>query len=125
MIETVVVPGVTVSGKPGPFFGALYVRLIQPCAAKALQVMIAIGGVAPRHLVGDPGQRDVRLCAAKLLQCKRRNLGLSGHPCRSPQHPQRPDEIAALPNRFTRKLYRFLVVAAAEPGISGDTVINR
>src|SRR5712691_11268115 len=51
-------------------------RLVQARAAEGFQVVLAVGVQFPWQLVGDPGQRDVGLRAAQLLQCSRRDLGL-------------------------------------------------
>src|ERR1700735_4460677 len=54
-------------------------QLVQSRAAEAFQVMLPIFLPLDGHLVGDPGQRNIWLGAAKLLQGCPGDVVLSGH----------------------------------------------
>jgi hypothetical protein len=51
----------------GPLRIHEYAALLQSCAPKTFQIMLAIGVLLDRHVVCEPGQRDVGLSTAKLL----------------------------------------------------------
>ena len=78
---------------PGRRSGAL--KLLQPRAAKTLQVMLAVGGLFYRQFACDPGERDIGLSAAKLLQGCSGEFTLSGHSSSGGQDTVPADEIEA------------------------------
>src|ERR1700688_4618715 len=100
-------------------------KLFQAGATQPLQIMLSIGGASPRHLVCDPGERDIWLRAAQIAQCQLRALRLSRHPGSGCQYPVGADKIRALPDGFARKAHRVVVVVANELGVGGDAVVKR
>jgi hypothetical protein len=99
-------------------------RLAQPGAAKALQIVFAVGFQFPGQLGCDPGQRDVGLRAAQFGQCGGRDLGVSGHAGGDRQYPVGAGQIAALPDGVARKRNRLGIVSPDKLGIGGDAVID-
>jgi hypothetical protein len=87
--------------------------------------MLAVGVQLPWQLVGDPGERDIRLRAAQLFQRGPGDLDLSRHTSGNRQHPISAGEIAALPDGFARKTDSFMVVLSDKLRIGRDTVVNR
>jgi hypothetical protein len=69
--------------------------LVQTPAAQSFQIMHAVDAPLDRHLVCDPGERNIGLRPAKLQQCEFGNIILSGHARCGRQHPVGADEIAA------------------------------
>ena len=84
--------------------------LFQPGAAKAFQIMLAVGVELPGQLGRDPGQRNIGLRAAQLLERGLRDLDLAGHAGGDRQHAIGAGEIAALADRLARKRDRFVIV---------------
>src|SRR5712664_2189504 len=99
--------------------------LVQARAAKGFQIVLAVGVQLPRQLVFDPGQRDVGLRAAQLLQRSGCDLGLAGHAGGHRQYPVGAGEIAALTDRLARKSDSLLVVSSDKLRVSGDAVVDR
>ncbi len=106
-------------------FGGVALGSIQPGAAKAVQIMLAVGVVPDRHVLGDPGQRDIRLGAAEFQKRSLRNILLSRHARGGGQHAMCADEVAALAQRLARQPDRFVIVPAQKLGVGGDAVIDR
>src|SRR6266849_2600411 len=98
--------------------------LVQARAAEGLQIMLAVGVQLPRQLVCDPGQRNVGLRAAQLLQRSGCDLGLAGHAGGHRQYPVGAGEIAALTDRLARKSDSLLVVSSDKLGVGGDPVVD-
>ena len=99
--------------------------LIQPRAAKTLQIVLPFGLMHDRHLACDPGERNIGLRAAKLLQGGRGDIVLSGHAGGRREHPMGADEVAALPEAFARQSNGLLVIAPDELRVGGDAAKNR
>ena len=95
-------------------------NLIQPRAAKTLQIVLPIGLVHDGHLACDPGERNIGLRAAKLLQRGRGDIVLSGHAGGRREHPMGADEVAALPDAFARQSNGLVVIAPDELRVGGD-----
>ena len=70
----------------------------QSGTAKPLQIVLAVGILLDRHLAFDPGERNVGLRTAKLLQCGFGDSFLACHASGSSEHAVGADKIAALPN---------------------------
>ena len=87
--------------------------------------MLAVGVLLDRHLAFDPGERNIGLRTAKLLQRGFGDIVLTGHASGGSEHPVGADEIAALPNAVAGKTHRLVVVAPDELGVGGDAVVNR
>src|SRR4249920_693964 len=68
--------------------------LIQPGAPKAFQIVFAVGIELPGQLARDPGQRNIRLDAAQLLERGLRDLDLAGHAGRDREHAVGTGEVA-------------------------------
>ena len=100
-------------------------KLIKPGAAEAFQIVLALGVQPDRHLAGDPGERNIGLRTAKLLQCGLGDIVAPRHAGGGRQHPVGADEIAAQPDALARKPHRLVVVAADVLGIGDDAVKNR
>ena len=90
--------------------------LVQTCSAKAFQIVIQFAAVHDRHLVRDPGERDIGLRAAKLLERFRSNLGMPGHTGGGGEHLVGADEITTVTDGFARKPHRLGVVGARQTG---------
>src|SRR6195256_5366008 len=99
--------------------------LVQARAAEGFQIVLPVGVPLDRHLACDPGERNIGLRAAKLLQCDLGDIVLSGHARSGRQYPVGADEIAALSDALARKTHSLVVVAPDELGIGGDAVIDR
>jgi hypothetical protein len=54
-------------------------RLVQARAAQAIQIMLPVGVILDRHLVCDPGERNIGLRTAKLAQRGPGNIGPVGN----------------------------------------------
>ena len=100
-------------------------QLFQACAAEAFQIVLTFGVQFDRHLVCDPGERNIGLHPAQFLERGRGDLGLSGQAGGRGEHAVGADEIAAFPDTLARKTHCLVVVAPDELGIGGDAVINR
>ena len=87
--------------------------------------MLAVGVPLDRHLACDPGERNVGLRAAKLLQRGLGDIFLSGHAGGGREHAVGADEIAALADALARKTHRLIVVAPDELRVGSDAVIDR
>jgi hypothetical protein len=61
--------------------------LVQAGPAKTVEIMLAIGVALDRHVGGDPGERDIGLRAAQLLECGLGGVGLSRHGGGAGEHP--------------------------------------
>src|SRR5437773_2204368 len=96
--------------------------LVQARAAEGFQIVLAVGVPLPRQLVCDPGQRDVGLRAAQLLQRSGCDLRLAGHAGGHRQYPVGAAEIAALTDRLARKSDSLLVVSSDKLRVGGDSV---
>src|SRR5712672_2454266 len=88
--------------------------LVQARAAEGFQIMLAVGVQLPRQLICDPGQRDIGLRAAQLLQGSGCDLGLARHAGGHRQYPVGATEIAALTDRLARQSHSLLVVSSDE-----------
>src|SRR6266571_1648118 len=99
--------------------------LVQARAAEGFQIVLAVGVQLPWQLVCDPGQRDVGLRAAQLLQRSGCNLGLPGLAGGHRQYPVGAAEIAALTDRLARKGHSLVVVSSDKLGVGGHSVIDR
>src|ERR1700722_4062853 len=72
----------------------------QARATKALQIVLPVGVLLDRHLVRDPGERNIGLSAAQFLERGRGDRGLSCHAGGGGQDAVGADKIAALANRL-------------------------
>ena len=81
--------------------------------------------VLDRYVIPDPGERNVGLRAAKLLQRGRGDLGRRRHAGGGGQHPMGAGEIAAKTNGGARQLDRLLVIASDVLGEAGRAIIER
>lgn len=70
--------------------------LCQPSAAKTFEIVRALVVAQDRHVLVDPGERDVRLRAAQLGECAAGDLGPVRHARGRGQHAMCADEIVAL-----------------------------
>src|SRR6478672_1198364 len=82
--------------------------LLQSCPAETLQIVFPLFVQLDRHLACNPGERNIGLRAAKLLQRGLGDVFLADHACGGSQHPVRADEIAALPDALARKTHRLV-----------------
>src|ERR1700722_16118050 len=86
-----------------PFRTAIrLVRLAQAGAAETFQVALSVRVMLDRYLVHDPGERNVGLRAAKLLERGHRDLDLTGHAGGSGEHAVGAGVIPAQANRGAR-----------------------
>jgi hypothetical protein len=76
-------------------------------------------GCADWHLVCDPGERNIRLDAAKLVECGRGDIVLFGHGG-GRQHAVGTDEIATLSDGLARKTHRLVRRRGAKPDACCD-----
>ena len=77
--------------------------LVQPGSAESFQIVLAVGVLPHRQIFCDPGERDIGLRAAQLLERSRGDIMLSGHAGGGGQHTMPADEIVARPDRFVRE----------------------
>ena len=87
--------------------------------------MLAIGIELPGQLRCDPGERDIGLGPAQLLQRSPGEFDLSGHPGRDRQHPVGAGKIAALSRRLARKCNCLLIVLPDELCVGSNAMIDR
>src|SRR6185437_12824758 len=99
--------------------------LVQAGAAEAFQIVLPLGVLLDRHLLCDPGERNIGLGATQFTQCGLGDFVLSGHAGGSGQHSMCADKIAALAESLARKTHRLLVVPPDELSIGCDAVVNR
>ena len=97
----------------------------QARATKALQIVLAVGVLLDRHLVRDPGERNIGLSAAQFLERGRGDPDLSGHAGGGGQDAVGADEIAALPEGFAGKTHGRVVVAPDKLSVGSDAAIDR
>ena len=103
-------------------FGAL----IQPGAAEAVEIVLAVGVVLDRHIA--PRSRRARCSAARGAAPAARLSRVSclaGHARGGGEHPVGADEIAALAQRLARQPHRLVIIASEELGVGGDADIDR
>ena len=84
---------------PPPRLG---LQLVQPRSTEPFQVVLPLGVLLDRHLLSDPGKRNIGLYAAKLLECGRGDLGLTGHAGCCGEHSVGAYEIGALADTLAR-----------------------
>ena len=77
-------------------------ELIQARAAEGSQIVFPVRFLLDRHLAREPGERNIGLRAAQLLQRKLCDLILSGHGGRGGEYPVATDKIAALTDSLAR-----------------------
>src|SRR5215469_4607008 len=82
--------------------------------------MLQFAALHDRHLVGDPGEGDVGLRAAKFLERGRGEIAKSRHAGGGSEHPVRADKVAALTDRFARQPHRLFVVPPDELSVGSD-----
>ena len=100
-------------------------KLVQARAAEPFQIVLPVGFLLDRHLVCDPGERNIGLRAAKLLQRGCGDIVLAGHAGGGGEHSVGADEIAALTDALARQPHRLVVIASDELGVGGDAVVDR
>src|SRR5262249_53550438 len=88
------------------------------------KIMLEVRAAFHRHFTGYPGERDIGLSPAKLLQSRLCHTVVSGHRGGRSQDAMATDEVAALPQCLACKADRLVIVAAGELGIGGDAVIQ-
>src|SRR6185437_7155156 len=99
-------------------------QLTQARAAEGLQIILPIGVLLDGQLACDPGERNIGLHAAKLLECGRGYLGSSGHAGGGGEHAMGTGKVATLPNAFLSELDGLVVVMADELNVGRDSVID-
>ena len=78
-----------------------------------------------RHLVYDPGQRNIGLRAAKLLECGHGDLDLTGHTGGSGEDTVGAGVISAQADGDARQPHRLFVIVPDELGQRGRAVTKR
>ena len=101
------------------------VSSFQSGAAKAFEIVFAIGVMLPGQLRRDPGERNIGLGPAQLRKRAPGEFDLAGHAGGDRQHPIGAGEVAALPGRLARQCNRFLIVPSDELGVGRNAVIDR
>src|SRR5206468_4545558 len=86
--------------------------LSQARAPKPFQIMRLVRLVLERQSGREPGERDVGLGAAELLQRGFGGVSAAGHAEGGRQHAVGADKIASLPQRFARQADRLRVIFA-------------
>jgi hypothetical protein len=87
--------------------------------------VLAVGVLLDRHLVFDPGERNIGLRAAKLLQCGLGDVVLPGQASGGSEHAVGADEITALPNSIVGKSHCLVVVPTEELRVGSDAAVHR
>ncbi len=87
--------------------------------------MLALGEELDRHVLGDPGERDVGLGAPQRLQRDLRHIVFAGHAGGCRQYAMGADEVAALADALAREPHGFFVVAPDILRIGGDAIEDR
>src|SRR6476469_8768736 len=97
--------------------------LAQARPAQRFNVVRALGFV-DRHLLCHPGQGNVGLHAANLLDHDLGEIVVTRHRCGRSEQAIGADEIRTLADRLTREAHRLIIVAPDKLRISGDAVVD-
>ena len=97
----------------------------QPGAAEAFEIELAVTVLFDWHLLCHPGERDIGLGAAQLVQGGGGGFGLARHRGGGGEDAVDANKVAALPEAFARQPHRFIVIASDEMCVGGDAAIDR
>ena len=87
--------------------------------------MFPVGVMFERHLIRDPGQRNIWLSAAQLTERARCDLGLSGHAGSSGEQTVATDVIASQTYCPLRQTHGLVIIPSDKLRVRGNAIVKR